>query len=198
MPKQKTDASRSRRALRTSVVIFGIFTLAFAVLWPPTTKTDDHAFIVAAAQTIWEEGIDLKTVGCLTFNRLGNHIYGKDLSDDPKILEILRKYFPNKDISSKNPSCHYVLSFVIFVADTHAVKYAGHISRMMMSFSVIEKNHTTGSLYWEGVKFKGDYKNLYLFRSGLKPLEAFEVGLKAFVAPQAKEWEVMRISLSGT
>jgi hypothetical protein len=67
-----------------------------------------------------------------------------------------------------------------------------------MSLSVIEKNPTTGSLYWEGVKFKGDYKNLYLFRSDLKALEAFEVGLKAFVASQAMEWEVMRISVPET
>lgn len=199
MPKQQTDASRMGRVWRTSAIVAGVIAIISAVIWPLNTKAGDHTFIVAAARTIWKEGIDLKVVDCLTLNRkIGNHIFGTDFSDDPKILEILRRYFPNKDISPNNPSCGYVLTFVVFVADTYAVKYAGHISRMMMSLSVIEKNPTTGSLYWEGVKFKGDYKNLYLFRSDLKALEAFEVGLKAFVASQAMEWEVMRISVPET
>jgi hypothetical protein len=199
MPKQQTDASRMGRAWRTSAAAAGVIAIIFAVMWPSCMRAGDHAFIVATAQTIWEKGVDLKAVDCLTLNRkIGNHIYGTDFSDDPNILEMLRGYFPNKAISSNGSSCRYVFSFVILVADTHAVRYAGHISRIMMAFSVIEKNPASGSLYWEGVRFKGDYKNLYQFRSDLKPLDAFEVGLKAFTTPQAKEWDVMRISVPVT
>jgi hypothetical protein len=66
-----------------------------------------------------------------------------------------------------------------------------------MTFSLIEKNPVSGSLYYEGMHFKGNYKNLYLFRTGLQPLEAFEVGLKAFLATQQKNFDVIRISVAG-
>jgi hypothetical protein len=83
-------------------------------------------------------------------------------------------------------------------SDTPAIRYGGQIARMMMSFSVVEKNLASDSLYYEGKHFKGDYKNIYLFRTDLKPLEAFEVGLKAFVATQKGTMDVMRISVAGT
>jgi hypothetical protein len=175
----------------------GVFTLAYAVTWPPSIKAEDQAFVVAASKIIWGKGVDLRGIGCLTLNRKGNHIFKTDYSNDPQILGVLRKYFSGREISLNDPSCDYVLTFNIIVTDTRAVKYAGQISRMLMSFSVIERNPVTGALEYDGRHFKGSYKNLYLFRPDLRPLEAFKVGLKAFVTSQKERWALMRILISG-
>src|SRR5215471_11835992 len=109
---------------------------AGSVAKPGTIQTRDGsiAYAVGADQTIWGQGVDLEALSCLTLKlNIGNHIYGTDYSDNPSVLEILRKYFPQKEISSDSTSCPYVFHFVIFVADTHAIKYEGSFSRMMMS-----------------------------------------------------------------
>ncbi|MBX9846544.1 MAG: hypothetical protein K2Z80_32525 [Xanthobacteraceae bacterium] len=78
---------------------------------------------VVSSQIIWGDGVDLDKIDCLTLNKkIGNHIFKIDHSDDPKTLEILRDKFPNKRISTDFDSCAYVLTFVVVVADTRAVK----------------------------------------------------------------------------
>jgi hypothetical protein len=179
-------------------LLAAIATSILAVFWPPASKSDASAYIVAADRIIWDGGIDLNAIGCVTLNRnIANPIYKIDYSDDPAVLEILRRHLRGKIVTSNDPSCPYVLTFVVMVSDTHAIRYAGQIARMMMTFSLIEKNPVSGSLYYEGMHFKGNYKNLYLFRTGLQPLEAFEVGLKAFLATQQKNFDVIRISVAG-
>ena len=161
-----------------------------------SAKAGVTKLIVASYQIVWGDGVDLDKIDCLTLNRkIGNRIFKVDYSDDPQALEILRKRFPNKKILTNFVSCAYVLTFTINVTDTHAIKYAGHISRMLMSFGVVEKNPATGALQYDGHHFRGIYKNLYLFRNDLNAIEAFEVGVKAFVAAQSGRYAVMQISV---
>ena len=68
---------------------------------------------------------------------------------------------------------------------------------MLMSFSVIEKNPATGALQYDDRGLRGIYKNLYLFRNDLNAVEAFEVGVKAFLSAQSKREAVMQISVGG-
>ena len=148
---------------------------------------------VVSSQIIWLDGLDVGALKCLTLSpRKLNDIYKADYSDDPKVLDIVRQYFPKAEaVSMNDPNCPFVLSFNIIATDTRAVQLGGRISRLLMSISVIERRIGAGSLYYEGQSFKGVYKNLYLFTTDLAPLEALQVGLRAFVTPQTKEWEVM-------
>jgi hypothetical protein len=84
------------------------------------------------------------------------------------------------------------LLFNILVFETNAVKYFGQKSTVLMSFDVCEQD-SAGRIQTT-ICFS---KNLYLFKSDIGPLEAFEVGLRAFVAPQAGEWAMMKIQSSG-
>jgi hypothetical protein len=182
---------------RSIVVVTTCVVVWCAVNLPTAIRADDHAFWVAASKITWGQGVDLETIECLTLNRkIGHHIFKVEYSDDPKILDILRKYFPKKEISSNNPSCLYVLTFVIVLSDNPAIQHDRQISRMLMAFSVARKDPMSGEL--ERDHLTGNYKNIYLFRPDVNPLEAFEVGLKAFIANQFERTVLMRISLAET
>ena len=160
--------------------------------------TTTHELDVVSSQIIWLDGLDVGALKCLTLNpRKINNIYKTNYFDDPKVLDIVRQDFPKTGtVSVDDPNCPFVLSFNIIATDTRAVQLGGLISRLLMSISIVERHIGADSLYYEGRRFKGVHKNLYLFTSDLAPLEALQVGLRAFVTPQTKEWEVMRIETS--
>jgi hypothetical protein len=147
---------------------------------------------VVAEKKIWGEGVEPDNIACLSLNRkIGNHIFKTDYSDDPEILRSLRKYFTDKRVSSNDPGCEYVLTFTIIAADTRAVRHLGQISRLLMSFAISRMDPITGSLNKTAL-----YKNIYGFRTDLLPIEAFELGLRAFLLPQKTRWEMMVIDTS--
>ncbi|HEY2528368.1 MAG TPA: hypothetical protein VGJ20_10560 [Xanthobacteraceae bacterium] len=175
-----------------ALVAAGVFLVALL------TTTASHELDIVSSQIIWLDGLDVGALRCLTLSpRKLNNIYKADYSDDPKVLDIARQHFPKAEtVLTDDPNCPFVLSFNVIVTDTRAVQLGGRISRLLMSISVIERHIGTDSLYYEGQSFKGVYKNLYLFTTDLAPLEALQVGLRAFVTPQTKEWEVMHIETS--
>jgi hypothetical protein len=70
----------------------------------------EQSTTVIASQTRWD--IDPRGVSCLSLNRkILNRIFGKDYSDDPRILTLLQLVFPNARVSANDPKCQYVLTF---------------------------------------------------------------------------------------
>jgi hypothetical protein len=178
---------RMRNALVVIVGLIGSLCVGSAL---HSTRAEGRKIVVTASKITWGAGVDIEKAECLSLNRkIGNHIFKKDYSDDSQILIILRQYFPNKNLSPSDPDCPYVLSFNIIESDTRAVTYLGQFSRTLLTFVVSEKD-ASGAL-----DKKAAYKNLYLFRNDLAPMEAFEVGLKAFPMPQQERWQTFEISI---
>jgi hypothetical protein len=189
-----------------ALVAAGVFLIAFRTtedMGPAFLKneiTASHELDIVSSQTIWLDGLDVGALRCLTLSpRKLNNIYKANYSDDPKVLDIVRQHFPKAEtVSIDDPNCPFVLTFNVIATDTRAVQLGGRISRLLMSIAVIERRIGADSLYYEGQSFKGVYKNLYLFTTDLAPLEALQVGLRAFVTPQTKEWEVVHIETSAS
>jgi hypothetical protein len=177
---------RMRNAFLAVIGLVGSFCIGAT---PFLSRAEGRKIIVAASKITWGEGVDLEKIKCLSLNVRGNHIFKKDYSDDSHMLTILSQYFPNRKLSPHSPDCPYVLSFNIIESDTRAVQYRGQISRMLLTFILSEKD-ASGSL-----DKKAAYKNLYLFRNDLVPMEAFELGLKAFLMPQQERWQIFEIEI---
>src|SRR5262249_588432 len=141
-------------------------------------------YVVIASQLRWQ--VDVEKVQCLSLNKKIARIFKQDYSSNGGLLSMLQRFFPHAQIEPNDFRCAYVMTFNIVVSDNLTVRYQGQISRMLMSFQVCERDMTE-----EDLGSKCSYKNLYLFRSGLGPLEAFEVGLKAFLSTQKSEWETI-------
>jgi hypothetical protein len=143
-----------------------------------------------AEQSTWN--IDPQQITCLTLNhRIANEIFGSDYTKDPKVLRALKRYFPAAKVESNNPDCPYIFSFNVIAHDHAAVRYRGHASQTLISLvvsSISDRGTTKSDRVWLE-------KNLFLFRSDLSPIVAFEVGLKAFLIHQKQEWQTIDVAL---
>ena len=185
-------------ALRSTVERIGtkplIIMVGFAVLlycvfaFRPLGRDEVRTYTVMAEMIRWN--IDVSKIECLSLNKGIAKIYGEADLGDPRILSILERLFPNTKVTEDGSHCAHVLDFNIIRSKTRAVTYFGQISEMLMTFQICERSA-------EGAVDNRicSYKNLYLFRSDLAPMEAFEVGLRAFLSIQQKEWETIVVSL---
>lgn len=177
---------RSKRFLPTVAAVAALFFSFSAFVADQRAHGEVRQYVVIASELRWQ--VDVEKAQCLSLNKkVGSRIFKEDYSNNTEIMTKLHDFFPNAHIG--DPSCPYVLTFVIEIADTRSATHRGQISRMVMSFQICERD-MTGDL-----ASKCSYKNLYLFRSDLGPLEAFEVGLKAFLSSQQNEWQTMVILL---
>jgi hypothetical protein len=176
-------------AMNTAPIVLVVIALLF-LLTARFAGSGNRAITVVASQIGW--GIDVQRIKCLSLNRrIANKIFGTDYSDDPKILNTIRRYFPNKSVSLDDPSCPYMLTFNIIAHEIHAVRHFGQNARVLASFVVSKRSDIA-----KGMPTKTrSYKNLYMFRDDLAPLEAFEVGLKAFLAAQQKDVQTIKVAL---
>jgi hypothetical protein len=142
--------------------------------------------VVASAKNSWR--IDLATIECLSVSERISSIFHQSHYDDPGIMKILEEKFPGKSIKRKNDECGFVLSFNIIKTTVRAVKYQGEPAAMLLSFSLCPRD-PGGKVLAIGCSSK----DLYLFRTDLDPLEAFEIGLKAFDQKQDKAWVILKI-----
>lgn len=141
--------------------------------------------VVASAKNSWP--IDLAKVDCLSISKRSS-IFHSNYYDDPRVVTILQEQFPGKSISRKHDACRFVLSFKIIKDTDRAIRYQGQSSEMLLSFAVCPRD-SDGNILANGCSSK----NLYLFRTVLDPLEAFEIGLKAFDQGQEDRWEILKI-----
>lgn len=146
---------------------------------------DNYDEIVASARNSWP--IDLATVGCLSVSERSS-IFHKNYYDDHRIVTILQEQFPGKSVNRKNDACRFALDFNIIKTTVRAVKYQGEPAVMLLSFGVCPRE-SGGRILANGCSSK----DLYLFRSDLDPLEAFEIGLKAFDQRQEDQWMLLKI-----
>jgi len=142
--------------------------------------------VVVSAKNSWR--IDLATIECLSVSERVSSIFHQSHYDDPGVTKILEEKFPGKSINRKNDECRFALGFNIIKTTVRAVKYQGQPAAMQLSFSLCPRD-PGGKILAVGCSSK----DLYLFRTDLDPLEAFEIGLKAFDQKQDKAWVFLKI-----
>jgi hypothetical protein len=149
---------------------------------------DTREYAVAAARNRWNLSADL--IECVSLFERPDLIFGKSYSNDSRVVEIAIRTLSGKSVKSHDLQCAYILTFVIELRTTRAVKYLGRPSTVSMSFDICERD-SSGR-----VRIKACLsKNLYLFRSDLSALEVLELGLKAFLQVQKTEWEIIKVRL---
>jgi hypothetical protein len=176
-------------AMKTAPIVLVVVAILF-LLAPRFAISGDRTIAVVASQIRW--GIDIQRIKCLSLNRrIANRILGTDYSDDPNVLNVLKRYFPNKNVSLDDPRCPYVLTFNIFRHKIHAVRYLAQNARVLASFDVSKRSDIAKGM---PTKTRSD-KNVYLFRDDLAPLEVFEIGLKVFLAPQERDVQTLKVAV---
>jgi hypothetical protein len=135
-----------------------------------------------------EHRIDINKLECVSRVPNGAVIFEQDFYLNPTVPDIVRSAWPGKQVALDDAQCPYGLYFTIISQTTRAVTYLGKPSKVFMSFQVCRRN-ADGRVDFNPCS----YKNLYLFESGVKPLEAFEIGLRAFLRAQNEDWVVLTI-----
>jgi hypothetical protein len=172
------DSSDAQRASRAASNSNSNYTVASA--------PNNFDEIVASAKNSWR--IDVATIECLSVSERLSSIFQQSHYDDPGIVKILEEKFPGKSINRKNDECRFALGFNIVKTTVRAVKYRGQPAAMLLSFSLCPRD-PGGKILAIGCSSK----DLYLFRTDLDPLEAFEIGIKAFDQKQDKAWVILKI-----
>jgi hypothetical protein len=179
-----------RHDLRQPGRYFGVIALAlWSICIAPASSSDGSSnpeYVVAASKIRWQ--VDLGEVECLSLASNRALIFQKSYSDDPQVKLILEKTFPEKRIEAENPKCSHSFTFNILSGITRAVRYRGEPSVVSMAFQICKKDS-----YGNRDNKACSYKNLYLFRGDITPLDAFAVGLQAFVRGQESRWAIIRV-----
>ena len=147
-----------------------------------------QTYDVASSKNRWN--VDLSQISCISLLENGAHIFGADYFNDPHIPKILKGGFPNVAAEPQNERCRNVFVFTILYKSTPAVAYQNKTASIVMSFNLCERDE-----FKKIDSHKCSSKNIYSFLSKLEPLQALEIGVKAFVHEQVKEWEIVKVSV---
>jgi hypothetical protein len=195
MTNQQTDGSRQHAIGRifynlspggtlvlSAIVIAGLC-LSMLAFRPMSRAPSQSSFVVATSKGSW--AINLDDVKCVSL-RPFDVVFGKNYFDDPRISKIMQAFWPEKQIYRDNSECPYIFAFTIFSHVTRAMKYRGHPSVVSMAFQVCPRNPD------KTVNPNGcSYKNIYVFQDISDGIDAFELGMKAYLLPQSKETTVV-------
>ena len=100
---------------------------------------------------------------------------------------MLQHDFPNALVSADDPKCEYVLTFNVNVDHLSAARHFGKTAKILASIVITQAPIPQGQT--------SSYKNIYVFRDDLTPIQLFEVGLKAFLQPQDRPWQTIAVAL---
>ena len=159
----------------------------------------ERGFIAAMTKASWK--VDVDKVKCVSVRPNRDFIFQKSYFDDPRIFEIMQASWPEKKLFRDKAECPYVFSYNIASHTTRAVKYLGQPSVVSMAFQVCPRN-PDGIMTGSGCS----YKSIYLFKDISDGIDAFEIGMKAYVLPPSKgttvvsngtEFTLARLSIEG-
>jgi hypothetical protein len=151
----------------------------------------DQEYIAAASQGRWN--LNLDEIPCVSLSEKRDLIFGQAYTNNRSVQEVTAKLLPGKMIEHRQLECRYVLLFNLLLQTTRAVKFKGKPSTILMTFDICERSAMTEILSRACIS-----KNGYLFNKDMEPLQAFEIGMRAFLQKQMGEWEVMRIKLQNS
>ena len=136
------------------------------------SAASNESTTVIASPGRWD--IDPSEVGCLSLNRkIPNRIFGKDYSDNPRILTLLQLNLPNARVSANDPKCQYVLTFNVNTDHLGAARLFGRTAKILASIVI-----TQAPIPQE--QQISSYKNIYVFRDDLTPIQSLRSGSGRF------------------
>jgi hypothetical protein len=160
----------------------------YAIFLSGISAAAQQTYDVAASKSRWN--VDLSQISCISLLENGAHIFGADYFNDTHMPKILKDAFPNVAVERQNEQCRNVFGFTILYTSTTAVAYQNKTASIVMSFSLCERDE-----FKKIDSHKCGYKNIYSFLPKLEPLQALEIGVKAFVHEQIKQWEIVKVSV---
>jgi hypothetical protein len=177
---------------------FGVAVLAVAAIYIHANSNEslqdqnvESTIAVAAVESTRE--IELGSFNCLSTGKDLSSIFERPYFDDPAVIALIKEHYPGKRITTDNTDCSFGIGFTIIKTVTRAVQYHGRSSEVLMSFHLCTR------------KPSGQFndrpcnsKNLYLFTNRVTPLQAFSLGLQAFIRNQDTKWTVMKLSTAST
>jgi hypothetical protein len=145
--------------------------------------TSTRDFTVAAS--LIEDRLDLTQLECVSVRWAD--IFGHSYVSE--VIKLIGK-LATRVTAEAQGNCPFIFYSTALRQKTKAVKYFGRPASAFMSFGTCKKDA-------DGKVRRNPciYKNIYLFRDDLLPLEAFEVGFKAFMRKQDAEWMLMKIAV---
>jgi hypothetical protein len=196
MPQDRLSQSKSSRL--PVIITWAIFGLVIVALIIPvisiyTNTISEHqvgnesALAVAAAEN--SKNIELGPLDCLSTNKERSLIFEQIYFDNPAILDLIKEQFPGKRITSDGTDCPFGIGFNILKITTRAIRYHERPAEVLMSFYVCTQKPSGG--------FNASpctSKNIYLFTNDIAPIQAFSLGLQAFIQNQETQWAIMNLS----
>jgi hypothetical protein len=148
------------------------------------TNAATREFVVAAA--LLQDRLDLASLECVSIRSA--RIFGQSYVSE--VIKLVEGKLAASVMPEAQGYCPFIFYSNALHQTTRAVKHYGQPALVFMSFGVC-KTDLDGKVNRNPCV----YKNVYLFRDDLLPLELFEVGFKAFVRKQDTEWTLMKIRL---
>jgi hypothetical protein len=182
----------------SAVVIAGLC-LSMLVFSPRSGGPSQSGFVVATAKASWKVSLD--DVKCVSVRPNFAFVFNKNYFDDPRIFEIMKASWPEKIFYRDNRECPYVFGFNILSHTDRAIAYRGRPSVVSMAFQVCPRK-PDGTVTGNGCS----YKSIYLFQEVSDGIDAFALGMKAYVLPQnngtttvsnGTEFTIARLSFDG-
>jgi hypothetical protein len=133
--------------------------------------------------------IELAKIDCLSTVKDRAVIFERSHLDDPAILSLIKEQFPDKRITIDSADCPFGIGFAVIKTTTRAVRYKEQPAEVLMSFYVCTREPSGGFNDRPCAQ-----KNIYLFTNNIVPIQAFSLGLQAFVQNQETEWAIMNLS----
>ncbi len=187
---RKAHIATWRRACLARAAVTAVL-CCWAIIISGISAAAQQTYVVASSKIRWT--IDLAQISCISLRENGANIFGSVYFNDLRIPEILKDIFPHVAIERQNEQCRNVLVFAILYNNTKAITYQYKPATILMSFDLCELDGF-GKIDTK----KCGSKNLYLFIPKLDPLEALEIGAKAFVHEQVNKWEIVNVSVKSS
>jgi hypothetical protein len=170
------------RLLTAVVALFG------TVSGDQATGAEMYEYKVAASKHQWV--VDIDKINCLSIADNKTKLLERDYSGDPRTALLLHRIFPTKAIEREDPKCPFVYGAALAKYNLHAPTLGGKYPSFLISVAVCERT-ASGEINPN----RCSSKNVYLFQTEVEPFAALELGMKAYVLPQEKEWEVFKIGI---
>jgi hypothetical protein len=150
---------------------------------PPKQK---RVFAVAVSTN--STRVDLAKVDCLSLDSNWAHVDQVDHSDDNDMRKAVANHL--KAQGPNDMPCRFLIRWTVIHEKTLAVRYRGHPSETLMSFSICEKplNGPAG--------LRCLSKNVWLFDKITPAADEYTLGIKAFALSSNAKWVVVSVSLN--
>jgi hypothetical protein len=164
---------------KIAVLVSSILCICFS-----SAKAIARDFTVAAS--LIQDHLDLTQLECVSIRSAV--IFGRSYVSE--VMELIDGKLATRVMPEAQGNCPFIFSSTALRQKTRAVKYFGRPASVFINFATCKKD-ADGKVGRNSCT----YKNVYLFRDDLLPLEVFEVGFKAFMRKQDAEWALMKIAL---